>query len=214
MLKHIPEFLPRGISPRVVLTFLVRLLLVLTLFFLSSTTIGIRDGRLFWSLVTEILCSRALLAASFSDKDPLSLSLLSRVILTGILDFFCRGGTWFWWLFFSGWSHEAIASHPRFLSLDENSYSNSVFFVVAVVVFWFSIVFNFFGLFQIVFLKLDCEIIQNSNASNLDTDRTDSWRKWFYFEPKSMETISYEFFVIQSKETFDSSCTASFAEIW
>ena len=43
-----------------------------------------------------------------------------------------------------------------FLSLDENSYSNSVFFVVAVVVFWFSIVFNFFGLFQIVFLKLDC----------------------------------------------------------
>ena len=114
MLKHIPEFFPRGISPRVVLTFLVRLPLVLTLFFLSSTTIGIRDGRLFWSLLTEILCSRALLAASFSDKDPLSLSLLRRVILTGILDFFCRGGTWFWWLFFSGWSHEAIASHPRF----------------------------------------------------------------------------------------------------
>ena len=114
MLKHIPEFFPRGISPRVVLTFLVRLPLVLTLFFLSSTTIGIRDGRLFWSLLTEILCSRALLAASFSDKDLLSLSLLSWVILTGILDFFCRGGTWFWWLFFSGWSREAIASHPRF----------------------------------------------------------------------------------------------------
>ena len=174
MLKHIPEFFPRGISPRVVLTFLVRLPLVLTLFFLSSTTIGIRDGRLFWSLLTEILCCRSLLAASFSDNDPLSLSLLRRVILTGILDFFCRGGTWLWWLFFSGWSHEAIASHPRFsLARCKLLLKKSVLF------FYFFVAFCFLRYLIFLFLldsfpKYDCEIIQLSKASNLDTDRTDS----------------------------------------
>ena len=82
-----------------------------------------------------------------------------------------------------------------FLSLDVNSYSKRVF--------CFLLFLLRFGFYDILFLflldsfpKVDSEIIQLSTASNLDTDRTDSWSKWFCFETKSMETISYEFFVI------------------
>ena len=182
--KNIPECFPRGSSP-CILTYTGRFSLVSTLFFFSSTTIGIRDGRLFWSFLSESLCRSA-----FSSK-LLSLSLLRWVTLTGILDFCRRGGRRFWLLFFSGWSHEAIAFHPRLSFARPLKYSLFCFLrfgFYSICSFWFVV--NSF------FLKLDCEIIQISKAPHLDTDRTDSWSKWFCFEPKSMETISYESFVI------------------
>ena len=74
-----------------------------------------------------------------------------------------------------------------FLSLDVNSYSRRVFCFLLFC--WFLFLLDSFP-------KLDSEIIQLSTTSNLDTNRTDSWSKWFCFETKSMETISYEFFVI------------------
>ena len=82
-----------------------------------------------------------------------------------------------------------------FLSL-VNSYSRRVFCF-----FYFFVAFYFLRYLIFLFLldsfpNYDCEIIQLSKAPNLDTDRTDSWSKWFCFETKSMETISYEFFVI------------------
>ena len=113
--QDIPESLLRGFPTPVILTILAGPTLVSTLVFFSRTTIGFRDDRLFWGLLTEFLCSRALLSASCFDENLLSLSLLGRVILTGILDFRCREGLRFWLRFFSGWSHEAIASHPRFI---------------------------------------------------------------------------------------------------
>ena len=203
LLKNIPEAPPVGFPLQAVLTVFGRLTLVWTLLPLSSVVIGIRDDRLFWTLLPESFCRCTFLSASSTDEEPLSVSLLSWGTLTGILDFCCSGGRRFWSLFSWGWSHKAIAFHSRF-SLKWSLFCVSVLRVFAF--FWFG-----FCTF------LSNQIVKRSKipkAPNLDTDRTDSWSKWFCFERKSMETISDEFSVIQPEETFDRSCTGSFGGLW
>ena len=111
---NIPESLPRGFPPWIVLKFMGRLSLEPTLVFLPFTAMGIRDDRLLWTLLPKSFCRRAVLSALSFDEELLTLSLHKRFILTGILDFSCGEGRCFWSSFFSGRSHEAIASHPRF----------------------------------------------------------------------------------------------------
>ena len=93
----------------------------------------------------------------------------------------------FGWFSFRGEAMKPSRLTRGFLSLDVNSYSRRVFCFLLFC--WFLFLLDSFP-------KLDSEIIQLSTTSNLDTNRTDSWSKWFCFETKSMETISYEFFVI------------------
>ena len=78
-----------------------------------------------------------------------------------------------------------------FVPLEKNS--NRVCFVLFLQFSFYSIWFFWFVLS--VFSQIGLWTIQISKAPNLDTERTDSWSKWFCFERKSMETISYEFFV-------------------
>ena len=63
-----------------------------SLVFLHSVLIGILDGGLFPSLSTEFLDRCFFVAVAAPGDNFPSLLLLSRVVLIGILDFFCPGG--------------------------------------------------------------------------------------------------------------------------
>ena len=88
---RIPESFPEDFWPSTGFVFLPSSFF-LPLVFLHSVLIGILDGGLFPSLPTEFLDRCFFVAVVPSEDNFPSLLLLSRVVLIGILDFFCPGG--------------------------------------------------------------------------------------------------------------------------
>ena len=161
----VPECFPEGLCSSVGFIFLRGFFLSARLFF-SSTTTGIREGRMF------SLGNCGFFSMSSADDELLLLSLLNRVILTGILDFFSTGGrrTLLSLPISLPANHEAIAFdrgeavfHRRSENLLNYLFCLFVFlFVFCLVYFWY------------FFFEIDFENLVIFPAPKIGTDRTES----------------------------------------
>ena len=141
---NIPESLPRGFPPWIVLKFMGRLSFDSTLVFLPFTAIGIRDDRLLWTLLSKSFCRHLFyllcpLKMNFWHSHCIGESfwLVFLISVAEEEDVFGR-------LFFRGETKKPSRLTRGFLPLEENS--NRVCFVLFLQFSFYSIWFFWFVL--------------------------------------------------------------------